>query len=73
MHEYQVILGNWDDVSLSHASELRGHRVEIRVLDPESPGSRTKMIRQGMFPELLAVSDEDFNLAEWHLAVEGEV
>lgn len=37
----QIILGIWEEVATEHAKSLKGHRVEIRVLDggsaPQSP------------------------------------
>ncbi len=66
MHQNQVILGDWDEVWRQHAAELRGHRVEIRVLD-DGPSAKTpKMIYEGMFPQLAEITDADFAAAEWH-------
>ena len=36
--EPRIIEGDWDDVSVKHAKDLRGHRVEIRVLEAGEKG-----------------------------------
>lgn len=33
---------------------------------PPQPGVKGQMIRKGMFPQLLALTDEDFKAAEFH-------
>lgn len=33
--EPRIIEGVWEDVAAKHASALKGHRVEIRVLPPQ--------------------------------------
>jgi hypothetical protein len=65
MHHDQIILGQWEEVSRRHSSELKGHRVEIRVLDQTARSSPPRMIFEGMFPQLAAISEEDFAKAEW--------
>jgi hypothetical protein len=66
MYHDQVILGEWEEVSRLHGPELIGHRVEIRVIDHKDLAKPSRMIREGMFPELIALTDEDFRAAEWH-------
>lgn len=36
--EPRIIEGVWEDVAAKHASALKGHRVEIRVLAKEDKG-----------------------------------
>ena len=50
--EPHIIQGIWDEVAPRHAAHLKGHRVEIRVLDGGAPGQtvddvafRASMIR----------------------------
>jgi len=66
MYHDKVYLGNWEEVSRIHAADLKGHRVEVRVLDHDPKSSPHRMIFEGMFPELAAVKDSDFKNAEWH-------
>ena len=73
MHQNQVILGNWDEVSRRHAFELEGHRVEIRVLAEIPSANPPKLIYEGMYPELIVITDADFKAAEWHGPKEGDL
>jgi len=73
MHQNQVILGNWEEVSQRHASELEGHRVEIRVLYEIPSTKPPKLIYEGMYPQLLAITDADFNAAEWRGPKDGDL
>jgi hypothetical protein len=65
MHDH-IIQGNREEVSRIHAAELAGHKVEIRFLDTKRGSTKvSSMIREGMFPELLQVTEADFKAAEW--------
>ena len=66
MHNEQIIFGTWEEVTRHHASDLKGHRVEVRVLDEKAVPRPSRMITEGMFPQLAAVLDDDFRSAEWH-------
>ncbi len=60
--------GTWEEIA-RHADELAGKRVRLILLDEEPPfnGGRKRgtPLTCGMFPELLALTDEDFRSAEW--------
>lgn len=72
MHDH-IIQGNWEEVSRIHAAELAGHNVEIRVLGKKVElGKPGVMIREGMFPELIQVTEEDFKAAEWQGPKDGD-
>ena len=73
MHQNQIILGNWDEISRSYASELEGHRVEIRVLDEVASTRPPKLIFEGMYPQLSAITDADFKSAEWRGPKDGDL
>ncbi len=64
----QVIEGTWREVSLRAAGLKGDARVRLEVIEPGKPGS---MIREGMFPGLNSLSEEDFKCAEWHESAEG--
>ena len=66
----QVIEGTWEEISRLHGRMLAGHRVEVKVLDVPLPRTRGTMISEGMFPQLLAITEDDFTAAEWHGSVE---
>jgi len=61
MHQ-KVFEGTWEEVSKQAAELGAGAHVRLEVYTTEG-GS---MIRFGMFPQLAAVSDDDFHRAEWH-------
>jgi hypothetical protein len=66
----QVLEGTWEEI-LAHETSLRGKRVRLEVLANEAapqehPSSReARMMRFGMFPQLQALTEEDFKSAEW--------
>jgi len=72
-HHNQIVFGNWDEVSRRHASELEGHRVEIRVLDDIPVAKPPKQIFEGMYPQLTAITEADFMAAEWCGPMDGHV
>jgi hypothetical protein len=65
-----VLEGTWEEVR-SHDMELAGRRVRLTIVDDEDrraePADKPKgkMITWGMFPQLQALTDEDFKSAEW--------
>ena len=70
----QVLEGTWDEIT-RHAARFKGKRVRLTILDekdeiasPETqvPAGEGELIRFGMFPQLQAISDEDFKRAEYH-------
>ena len=73
MAESQIYVGEWDEVSRLHASKLRGHRVEILVLDSNHGPTEARPITEGMFPGLLSVTEADFREAEWRGPTDGEL
>ncbi len=61
-----VIKGSWDQIKLQEQN-LAGHYVRV-LIDPEPEVvASNKMIKKGMFPQLLSITDEDFKLAEIHV------
>jgi len=66
MHSSQVFQGQWEDVSSRHALDLKGHVVEIRILDLNPKATKDSKIVEGMFPQLSVVTEDDFRSAEWH-------
>jgi len=63
---HEVIEGTWDEIS-EQASRLRGHRLVVVVLpdsgqDAPAPARR---MEPGMFPQLAALTDDDFKAAEY--------
>jgi hypothetical protein len=60
MHQ-RIFEGTWSEV-VKEAESLSGDtRVRLEVVEPR----KGNMIRKGMFPQLLALTDEDFKSAEW--------
>ena len=60
MHHH-VFEGTWEEVSKETAKLHANDRVRLEVIDQHP----SKMIRYGMFPQLLSLSDDDFRQAQW--------
>ena len=43
MHQNQDLFGDWEEISRLHSTELRGHRVEVRVLDAVHYSARAQI------------------------------
>ena len=68
MAEQQVIEGTWEEVQ-HHADALKLNGRQVKLIVTDEPGEkkpRGQMIRRGMFPQLQALTDEDFKAAEFH-------
>ena len=63
----KVLEGTWEEVR-GHAEELKlnGRQVKLIVGDEPEEKPRGRMITRGMFPQLQALTDEDFKAAEFH-------
>lgn len=68
-HMTLVLNGTWEEIR-AHDAELTGKRVQLIVDDAENNSTSQplteQMITLGMFPQLLALSDQDFSDAEYH-------
>jgi hypothetical protein len=65
----QVFEGTWEEVR-AHDAELTGRHVRVTIIDADDveishSKPKGKMITHGMFPQLQALTDEDFKSAEW--------
>ena len=66
---HEIIEGTWKEVVKRAASISLDAHVRLEVLG----GQGGKMITKGMFPQLKALTDEDFKSAEWHGSAEGDL
>ena len=71
----QVLEGTWEEIARYGETLAAGQRVRLIVLTPEengeaSPSTAGKgpgaMITLGMFPQLQALTEDDFRAAEFH-------
>jgi len=46
--------------------KTRKYRVTVISDEPETTATQPKMITFGMFPQLQALTEDDFRSAEWH-------
>ncbi|HVK02561.1 MAG TPA: hypothetical protein VM490_03750 [Armatimonadaceae bacterium] len=64
---HEVIEGTWDEIS-AQATRLRGHRLVVVVLPDsgqDAPAAPARRMEPGMFPQLAALTDDDFKAAEY--------
>jgi len=40
--EPRTLIGDWDEIAANHGGELKGHTVEVRVLDDGGPNQPTE-------------------------------
>ena len=59
--------GTWEEISRMAGGKLSGRRLRVTILPnkqmEQAPSSG--MLRKGMFPQLMEVTEEDFKLAEF--------
>jgi hypothetical protein len=60
----KTIEGTWDEI-VGHADEFNGHKLRLTIL-PDEPVKKSTYIYEGMFPQLLDITDEDIKAAEFH-------
>lgn len=65
MYGDRIFLGKWEEVTKEHFDELRGHQVEIRVLDQFVARRKSRMMYEGMFRPSKPITEDDFRSAEW--------
>ena len=64
----EIFEGTWEEL-LAQQAKFAGRRVRLTLSKEETPQiepKQAKMLRFGMFPELQALTEEDFKSAEWH-------
>ena len=59
-----TVEGTWEEIS-GLAPELIGRRLRVTIL-PDTPQPKTTFLAKGIFPQLSAISDDDFKSAEFH-------
>jgi hypothetical protein len=67
MTQTQVYEGTPEQLvrQLSKLPRTRTYKMTVTPKEPEATGKQPKMIAFGMFPQLQALTEEDFKSAEW--------
>ena len=60
----ETLEGTWEELA-RHVDKFAGHRLRVVILPDEAPRPRPQQIVKGMFPQLVAVTEEDFKAAEY--------